>query len=316
MNRFIRYWNQNRKKIIITVAIIAFIIIIIRIINGLYAQLNNKKTIQNKANDTLEPTKSIITGEIISEEVTKVNTNEVENFVNYCNNKEYSKAYELLTDDCKAEYGNDINNFIQQYIKKIFSKDRTYEIELWLVKNNEYTYRVTFYENNILASGGSNISKNFEDYVTITNREGITKISIDCFIRKENIKKSIDKNNIEIIVNNKKVYTNYEVYNITVKNKTSNNIMLANISNNEDICLIDEKKVKYEFIQNGTTQEDLVLNTMQEKNLNIRFSKIYSTYSREIEEIEFNNIISDYERYKKDSKDETIQKYVIGVTIK
>ena len=33
MNRFIRYWNQNRKKIIIAILIVAFIIIIIKTIN-------------------------------------------------------------------------------------------------------------------------------------------------------------------------------------------------------------------------------------------------------------------------------------------
>ena len=43
MNKIIRYWNQNRKQIIIVIAIIAFIIIMLRVINNLAKQINKSK---------------------------------------------------------------------------------------------------------------------------------------------------------------------------------------------------------------------------------------------------------------------------------
>ena len=35
MRKIIRYWNQNRKQIIIVIAIIAFIIIMLQVVNEL-----------------------------------------------------------------------------------------------------------------------------------------------------------------------------------------------------------------------------------------------------------------------------------------
>ena len=97
MNRFIRYFNQNRKKIIISVAIIAFIIIIIRIIDSIYAKINISKIDNIIVNNENQPTESVITGETVSQDITSKNQNEIDNFINYCNNKQYNQAYELLT---------------------------------------------------------------------------------------------------------------------------------------------------------------------------------------------------------------------------
>ena len=41
MNKLIRYWNQNRVKIILVVAVIAFLIIVIQLLNQV-ARENNK----------------------------------------------------------------------------------------------------------------------------------------------------------------------------------------------------------------------------------------------------------------------------------
>ena len=124
-------------------AIIAFIIIIIRIIDSLYAANTNKRNMENTiTKDDHKPTTSVITGDNVSEDVTDKNKNEIDNFVNYCNNKEFDKAYGLLTEDCKAEFGNNIENFKKQYVEKVFNKDKTYNMELWLNEGNEYTYKI------------------------------------------------------------------------------------------------------------------------------------------------------------------------------
>ena len=115
MNRFIRYWNQNRGKIIMTIAIIAFVIVIIQIFDNLLENTNSSSTSQNKVVDKNKPTESVITGEKVSEEKTEENTRVIKEFVDACNSKDYQKAYLLLSETGKKEFGNksiSANNWI------------------------------------------------------------------------------------------------------------------------------------------------------------------------------------------------------------
>lgn len=312
MNRFIRYFNQNRKGIIITVAIIAFAIILLRIINNL---LGSEIGTTNRNDVTDKPIQSTITGEKISEKTTDENTKAIKTFIEYCNNKQYEEAFNMLTDDCKEEYNNDINIFKQNYTERIFKTAKTYEIELWLIEGDEYTYQVILYEDNLLATGGVGINKNFQDYITITNRKSETKISINNFIRKENINKSTSLNNVEIVINNKRIYEDYEVYNITIKNKTDKTVMIANREKLDDICLLDEKDTEYSSMINELIQNELVIRKSAEKNIDVKFNKIYNTYSRKTKKIKFKNIIMDYESYIKNTANQEINKVEAEINI-
>ena len=174
MNKFIRYWNQNRNDIIKLIAIIAFIIIIIQLLNKMLVNSNKNKTeIQNETTikDVKKPTQSVITGQKVSKAQTEENTNVIEQFVNNCNNREFEKAYALLSDECKAEFNNDINLFKSNYYNKIFDKAKTYSLELWLISQDTYTYQIKYYENNLLATGGSSMNNNIEDYMTIVTEK-------------------------------------------------------------------------------------------------------------------------------------------------
>lgn len=299
MNRFIRYWNQNRKKIIITIAIIAFIIILIRVLN--YFAKNNKGQDGNGiVIDPTKPTQSIITGTVVTEEITDNNTETIEKFVKECNEKKYENAFALLSDDCKdVVFNNNINLFIDNYYNNIFSSKKTYNIELYMNTNNVYMYKVTFYEDNLLATGGGNLNKNVEDYITVISQNGENKISINGFVEKKEINKSAKEKDIEIIINSKKIYKNYETYDITIKNYSQRTILLADGQDNKDICLVDTRKIEYEAYIHEIPKDNLTLRNGYKKNINIRFNKLYSVY-RDIDKIEFKNIIRDYDAYTTD----------------
>lgn len=314
MKNFIRYWNQNRKKIIIIISIIAFIIILIQTINYLFKTMTKEHSTTTNGDKT-KPIQSVITGKEVSESKTDENVKTINDFVIYCNNKEYENAYNLLTDDCKEEFNNNINVFIQTYVAKIFTNSKTYELDLWLTEENIYTYQINLYEDNLLATGGSSINSNIQDYITVVNQNNENKININGFIQKKSINKSKDVNGINIAINSKKVYKNYETYNITVKNQTDKTILLSRKQNSKDICLIDNNNVEYNSFLNEISNENLILNAKYEKSVNIRFNKIYDLY-RKIEKVKFNNIILDYEKYLKDSNENNIEKVEIEISIK
>ena len=313
MNKLVRYWNQNRGKIIITIAIIAFIIILIQIVNGI---LENSETERKEIStiDYTKPVQSVITGEIVTEEKTTENTNIIKEFVDYCNKKEYQKAYELLTKDCKKEFNNNINTFINNYYKKIFTTQKTYSLELWLNMDNSYTYKIKYYQDNLLETGASNLDENIEDYITIMKEDNEDRISINGFIKEKTINKSKKLNDIEIIVNSKKIYKNYETYDITIRNFSNKAILISDGNDNDDIYLLDSRNVKYSSFINEIPVDNLLLKSGYEKNISIRFNKMYTVY-RNVEKIEFCNIILDEEKYMNTPNKENIETTKISIEL-
>ena len=222
MIKLLRYWNQNKRKIIITIAVIAFVFIIIQVANQIVKKQNADKNNNNRTNtiskvtDLQKPTESTITGQNVSETVTKENTDIIKTFVDYCNNNQTQKSYELLSNDCKEEFNNNINVFINDYYNRIFKTKKTYNLELLYTEAGSYTYKITYYEDNLLATGGTDANNNFEDYITIINQDGERKLNINNFIKNQEINKTQVTNNIEITIKSKKVYRSYEQYKIII----------------------------------------------------------------------------------------------------
>lgn len=314
MKKLIRYWNQNRLKIIITVIIIVFIIILIQTINQI---LENARVTEESAKnetivDTSKPSESVITGEEISKETANENVEIIKQFVNYCNAKDYKKAYELLTEDCINKSYNSLDLFVSNYCNKVFNTQKAYNLELWYYTANTYTYRVTYIENNILETGNISSGNNIEDYITIVENENGRKINISGLIEKRTINKGKEQDGIQILVNDRFMYKDLEEYVITVKNNTDKTILLSEGINGNDICLIDSNEIEYNSILNEVPLVNLELKPGIQKTLRIRFYKMYNLY-RPIESISFKNIIMDKESYEKDKNNTTKINMIIDI---
>lgn len=293
MNRFIRYFNQNRIRIIITILIVAFIVLIIQLINYILKQ-NVPESIQADTDivDTSVPKESVITGDELAEEVTEANVNIIDQFVAECNNQDYNSAYNLLSQACKEELYNSIDIFISNYYNIIFSNKKSYNLELWYNTLNSYTYKITYQDNNMLATGNANSLNNIEDYITVINENGEIRLNINSFIGKETIDKSqtSDKANITIKINDRYIYKDYEKYNITVTNNTNKSIKLCEGIDSNEICVVDTNEVEYNSILNEIPLINLELAPGMEKTIDIKFYKMYNLY-RTIEKISFKRII-------------------------
>ena len=103
MYRLIRYYNQNRKKILWIILIIVFIIAIIQILN-FFAKKNNGSNNSKKESvvsnitysNAVTSNKSSVTGSEISQDKLKKDTDIIDTFFNYCNEGDVEDAYELL----------------------------------------------------------------------------------------------------------------------------------------------------------------------------------------------------------------------------
>lgn len=304
MNKLVRYWNQNRGKIIMTLAIIAFIIILLQTVKEILNNQEDERELISRVEHT-KPIQSVITGQVISEETTDENMAIVKQFVECCNNKKNKEAFAMLTEDCKNEFENDINKFLKDFYNSVFFVERTYKLELMYKNGNMYTYKITYYEDNLLATGASELNKNIEDYITVFKDDNESKVSINGFIAKEEINKLQKVGDIEVIINSKKVYRTYETYNITIKNYSGKTILINNCEEPEDICLVGEQGEEYGSFINEIPIELLSLATGYQKNFEIRFNKGLNLY-RTIEKVKFKNIILDYDAYIQNKETEKV----------
>lgn len=292
INRFIRYWNQNRKKILITILIVTFAILLIKTINYILGQQTPEIT--NSVNTLIEdssiPTESVITGQTLHTETTNINMDIIKKFINFCNSGNYEDAYGLLSNACKEEVFRTVDEFKLNYYDEIFDTEKTYELELWYSNSGDYTYRIIYYENNILSTGQINSSENVEDYITVVREDGNIKVNINGFISKEVINESVTRPEVEITVNERLSYRSYEIYSVTVKNNTDKDIKISDENNSNDICLVDNNQTEYDSVINEIPTIDLQINPYSSKTINIKFNKMYGEY-RKIEQMLFKNIM-------------------------
>lgn len=305
MKKLIRYWNQNRIKVIITIFIIVFILVLISVINNIISQVQDN-TMSNTSEiiDTAKPSESVISGDSVSDEVTEANMDIIRDFVEYCNNKEYENAYKLLTEDCKSELFPNLQTFIDNYYNQIFDKKITYSLELWYYSSEVYTYRITYKEDNLLETGIVNSGSNKEDYITVVKEDNGDKLNISNFIGKEKINKEVENKGIKITISERIRFKNYERYIVEIVNNSNNTVLISEGIDSNDICLVDTNETEYDCMLNEISLTDLELEPYSRKNINISFYKSYNSY-RAVESMMFKNIILDKQLYEVDPNNAT-----------
>lgn len=298
MKNLIHFYYQNKQKILKVVIIIALVIIIIQLLNY-WAKLNKNSTLQNTTNTTTSINKlstknetyikntSVVTGQEITETQSKVINETINTFLEYCNNKEPAKAYDMLSVECKENLYQTEQDFINNYYSKNFTGNDTFTIENWIGD----TYRVKIQED-MLATGKVN-NQVVQDYITIVQQGGENKLNINSYIGREEINKEVSNKNIYITVISKDVYMEYEIYKFTITNRTNNRIMIDSLEDTKSIYLEGDNSNKYIAYSYELLQENMILQQNFTTNISIKFAKSYSTNSS-VNKIVFSNIILNY----------------------
>lgn len=298
MNRFIRWYNRNRKTFWLIVVISIIVISIPKILNQ-YAK-DNKKDINSSINNTTiynNKKYSIITEETIEENKSNEFSNIINEFIEFCNNKNPEKAYELISNECKERIYPTVEAFINNYYNKIFENKKTYSIQLWVSKGSHYTYKVNL-KDDILASGNVN-SSSIEDYYTIIYEDNAYKLNINSYIGNEKIDKFKELKEVKITILSKDIFLEYEIYNIEIENKTKNSILLDLLEKTGNMYLKDEDDFHYDAYNHEMVKEEIRIKG--KKKVRIKFNKKYLT-ERKIKGIVFSDIILDYDSYKNSEK--------------
>lgn len=315
-SRLVRYINQNRRKIILVVGIIAGVIIVIQLLNAFTKkQLMNTSKIENLevgTQNVYQPNKTILTNTTVGENQAKENNNIIEEFVQYCNNAETQKAYDLLTDECKEILYPTVDKFNNYYCKKIFTDKMQYNIQSWINDGDNYTYKIRFLQD-ILATGKYN-SEAIEDYITIIEDNNQLKININSYIMRQKINRKQTSQDITVNIISKDIYKEYEEYEIKVTNNRDETILLDSLETVDGIELIgDSNDVKYQALTNELSNYDVKIPSKNTKTIKIKFRREYNP-RRETSKIYFSNVILNEDKYE-ENKDDKSNKTTIEIQL-
>lgn len=289
MNKLRSFFNRNMRTIIVVVLFIVFIIIIIQVLDH-FAKLDKEKQ-ENSINvsnnySTKKPNQSAISDYEVYEGIYEAQKNIVSEFVEYCNNKEVQKAYELLSTDCKNELYPTIQDFEQNYYNNIFSSKRTYSMQNW----TGWIYIVRYTED-ILSTGKVTDNSTIQDYIKIVIEDGNEKLNINSYLGKKEINKEKEYQNIKIKVLDRRSYMDYEIYDFEVENNNDNKLILN--SADDSIYLVDSKGTKHYAINNELDNDSMIIKSKHKTKISIKFDNPYIS-EREINKITFENIVLGY----------------------
>lgn len=312
-NRLIRYINQNRRKILLTIGIIAGIIIVIQTLNSIAKNSSNSKgksTNNNVSNTSVyQPSKTVISGEKVEEKKSNANEEIIDKFVKNCKEGNLENAYELLTDECKEVLFPTIERFNDYYYKKIFTGKSNYSLQSWISYGDNYTYKVR-YTIDLLSTGNADIEP-IEDYITIVNNNGENKLNINSYIGRRSINKTVTSNDITYNVKFIDIYMDKEEYFVNVKNDTMVAILLDSLETVDGIKLFgNSDKLVFQAYTNEFSEYDVTIPAKNTKTVRIKFAKDYNP-KREAKKIAFSDIVLNKEEYKKNNGEEINKDNVI-----
>lgn len=228
--KIINFFKKNRK--IIFVALIIWLIIII--INYI---LKNQPQKLPEPSTTYTPHVSVMnSNQEVPEKYQKPIENLIDTYFNYCNNGEYERAYNLITEDCRKKNYPTLEEFVA-YINKVFEgKKKIYNIQSYSIVDNKYIYNIRILDD-ILANGTTDGYYYYEEKIVLIEENGEMKLSIAEYIGDENPNVAIEDDYIKVEVTNKSVDYETETYTLKITNKTDNYIVIADNTQTDEMVL-------------------------------------------------------------------------------
>ncbi len=292
MSVIVRWYNQNRKMIWIVVLTFIGVFALTQTLNNYYKNKKPEDKISSNSGSTIttnynKDNYSVVTGENINQNVAKKSTDVINKFFEYCNSKDLENAYNLLSLDCKQDIYPTLNDFVTNYYNRIFTEKRSYNSTLWTTNSNVNTYRIQIMAD--LLSTGKKEYMPIEDYYTITDEDGEYKLNISNYVGKENINASKTQDNIVVTIVSKKIYMDYEIYEIKVENNTGTKMIFNTKEKTNSMYLEDNKEVKHIAFLNEIPDNQLEIGNGVTRTLEIKFNKEYNPGIK-VKKIIFNDI--------------------------
>lgn len=261
----IRDFYQKYKKIIFIIIIIWAVIIAINTF------LKNRK-IEIKPITTYEPHTSVMdTTSSVPTQLQQPISNAIDKFINYCNNKEYENAYNLLTKSCKEYKFQTLEKF-KEYVDDTFPNKKVYNIQNYSNVGSTYIYNVRIMDD-MLATGLNEGEYYFyEEKFAVIEENNEIKLSINDYIEEKEKDIIVEDEYMKLVISNKISEYDIEKYKVKITNRTDKYIVLMDGTESSEILLAIGNKRRRCIDQYNA---NIVLLPGETKETTLRFEKFY-----------------------------------------
>ncbi|MBR6033581.1 MAG: hypothetical protein IKP28_02410 [Clostridia bacterium] len=264
IGKFIR---ENKWKVIVALIVWAVLIAISTVLTNMKVEMPIT---------TYTPFEPIIeNGETMPSKWQKTIENMIDEYIEYCNKKEYEKAYDMISESCKEEVYPTLDNF-KSYVDYVFSKKRLYSIQNYSNHDGIYIFRIRIFEN-IMETGltFSEDFKYFEEKFTFKEDGGKLLMGIKGFIGEEKVSGLYEDKYIKITVENNNVTYEQESYTIRIQNKTEHIIVLADSQTTDNEIQLETENDIINRTFKDNKVENIYLNAKESNTFTITFNKFY-----------------------------------------
>lgn len=273
------FWKKNWRYIII----IIIVWVAVFLINNYLKNRPQELTVIN----TYSPDTPVMdNGQTVPEKYKKDVNETINTYFNYCNNKEYENAYNMLTQDCKEYlYNNNISAF-QDYIDSIFTRKKIYNIQNYSNIGNVYIYDIRILDD-IMSTGTNGGYDTYEEKIALINNNGEMQISNQGYIGQVDFSNIVGEDEyLKVEILSKNVSYTREEYIVEIRNKTDGYILIGNgmVQNEITLDLGDQTRGALDVVNNN-----IIIAPGETRNLYILFNK-FADDDKEPEEISFNLI--------------------------
>ena len=262
----IRHWFRKYSKIVFFVVIGFSIVFII----NRYLMSHDDITVPNT---TYTPSISVMDSS--SSAPSKVQTTAetmIEEYVGYCNEGNYQKAFNMLSEDCqKYAFNDSVEEFMDYVLEKMLTPKK-YSIQNYSNYKGYYVYEVKYIDD-ILATGLTNQTYSYttEKIIFTKNKEGSYDMSVGNFISYDKISNILENDYLKIDVIDRVIRYSIETYSVKFTNRTDSIVVIADNLVSDEVKLVLPQE--YRKLENLNTT--IILEPGESRTFNLGFTKFF-----------------------------------------
>lgn len=260
------HWFRNNGKI----AFIAIVIFVTIFIINRYLMTHDSITVPNT---TYTPQVSIM-DEKSSAPLTVQTTAEqmIEEYVGYCNEGDYKRAFNMLSKDCQKYGFNDNLKEFAEYVLKKMPTPKKYSIQNYSNYKGYYIYEIKYIDD-ILSTGLTNQTYNYsvEKIVFSKNDQNSYDMSTGNFIKYDKINNVLENDYLKVDVIDRVTRYSVEAYTVKFTNRTDSTVVIADNLISDEVKLVLPQE--YRSLEN--VDYEIVLNPGQNITTQLYFTKFF-----------------------------------------
>lgn len=260
----LRHWFRKYRKVAFIALIVWGAIFVINKYLGDYQM-------PEIPNTTYTPSISVLDSSDTAPNKVQTTAEEmIDEYVGYCNEGNYHKAFLMLSEDCqKYEFNDDIEQFAKYVLVKIPTK-RQYSIQNYSNYGDFYIYEVKYIDD-FLATGLTNQTYMYSTEKIIFKKTsgGKYEMAVGNFVSYDDINSVSENDYLKVDIQDRIVRYSIETYTVKFTNRTDSTVVVSdNLQENEvNLALSGEYRAR----MNSNTR--IILGPGESKTVSLLFEK-------------------------------------------